>query len=188
VVLELLHISDFLVDVQVVGQLNSLSLLTVKGLVNLDNAGEGLAINLFIVVEDHVQAVVDHTHSLGVQGLSGLITGLSQLNVLLRRNALLFQLFSASDHVSGFEGVGVGLVRTLLFNRHLNHVLGNGLQPRDDRVHNFKAQFVVELNWNVISLLNFLQQVLLVETGSRFVSQNMLHLLLAALDFPIKIG
>jgi len=170
VVLELLHISDFLVDVQVVGQLNSLTLLTMKGLVNLDNAGEGLAINLFIVVEDHVQAVVDHTHSLRVQGLSSLITSLTQLNVLLRRNTLLFQLFSTSDHVSGFEGVGVGLVRTLLLNRHLNYVLGNGLQPRDDGVHNFKAQFVVEFNWNVISLLYFLQQVLFVETGSCFVA------------------
>jgi hypothetical protein len=63
--LELLKISDVSVDVQVAGQFHpQVALLTVLFLVNLDNADERLILYLGVVVEDHVEILINCAESL----------------------------------------------------------------------------------------------------------------------------
>jgi hypothetical protein len=82
---ELVLIGDLLVNHQVFG-LNSNRLII---FIYLDDAGQWLSIDVLVIVENHVQPIVDGTHSLGVQGNPGLIRIEPVLYVLSRRNGLL---------------------------------------------------------------------------------------------------
>lgn len=58
-----LLVGNFLVDLEVIRQFNFRVFLDFS--INLDNAGQRLSINVLIVIEDHVESLVDATDSLG---------------------------------------------------------------------------------------------------------------------------
>jgi len=64
--------------------------------VDLDDTSKGLAIHFRVVVDDHVNALVDRANTRAPHGLHIISTRLLQLDVLGSRNASLFKLTLAA--------------------------------------------------------------------------------------------
>ena len=75
-------VSDILVDVNPLGQVDTLLVGLLHGLINLDDAGEGLSVDLLVEVKHHVDTVFDDADALGSQLVAGRVQVVADLDVL----------------------------------------------------------------------------------------------------------
>ena len=143
---EFLHVSDVSTNLEIFGSLNPARANFLQlFLRNLDDANQWLAINVLVIVDDHVKTIVDGTHSLGHQSLLRGNSLSFKFNVLGSRDLPLLLNFLPILLEGNLVRVGVGFVAALLFNAGLDHAALTALVV-DECLDNFRLFKVLILS------------------------------------------